>query len=97
MNALQKRRQDALRDAYDSGLSIRAACASCGIAKATVERYYRRWRSQDFGGELACRVSGGTKRAFKAEAARREMSVQGLMANIVEAIAEDNLFTAVLD
>lgn len=97
MNTLHKRRIEALRDAYDSGLSLRAATAKCGIAKATVERYYRRWRSSDFGGELTCRVSGEIKRAFKEEAERREMSMHKLMSAILTNIVEDNLFNAVVE
>lgn len=97
MNTLHRNRVTALREAYDAGLSLRAASAKCGVAKATVERYWRRWRSADFGGELMCRVSGETKRAWQAEAERRETSVHALLAFAVETIAEDNLFSAVLE
>lgn len=95
-NQLHDRRVKALREAFDAGMSLRGASAHCGVAKATVERYWRRWKSEDFGGEMVCKVKGETKRRWKAEAARREMSTHSLLAFIVETIAEENIFEAVL-
>lgn len=97
MNSLGKKRVQDLREAFDAGLSLRNAAASCGIAKGTVERYWRRWKSQDFGGELSISVKGEVKRAFQVEAERREMSVRSLLTTIVENIVEDDLFNAVMD
>lgn len=46
---------------------------------------------------MQCYVKGETKRRWKEEALKRELSVQGLLAFIVETIAEENLFNAVVD
>ena len=97
MNSLHKNRIKTLREAYDNGLSLRAAAAHCGIAKATVERYWRRWKSNDFGGEMVCRVTGATKRIWAQEAERREMSVHELHSLVLDTMAEDNLFNAVIE
>jgi transposase len=97
MHQLHQNRVKALREAYEAGMSLRVAAAHCGVAKGTVERYWRRWKSEDFGGEMACLVKGTTKRAWAAEAARREMSVRELHGLVLEAIAEDSLFEAVLE
>lgn len=97
MGVLHRARIDALREAFDAGLSVRAAAANCGVCKGTVERYWRRWKSADFGGEMACVVKGETKRKWTDEAERRQMSVRELHSLIVEMLAEDNLFDAVLD
>jgi transposase len=96
-NQLHERRIKVLREAFDAGMSLRGASAHCGIAKATVERYWRRWKSEDWGGEMVCKVKGETKRRWKQEADEREMSVHALLAFIVETIAEENLFKAVME
>lgn len=96
-NALSRKRVKDLRDAYDAGFSLRAAAASCGVGKATVERYWRRWKSEDFGGEITISVSGEIKRAFRREAEKREMSVRSLLTAVAYNIVEDDLFNAVMD
>src|ERR1700733_5743668 len=95
-NQLHSQRVDELRKAFDAGMSLRAAAAHCGVAKAPVEGYWRRWKSRDFGGEMACRVKGSTKKVWHEEAERRQMSVQELHSYIIETIAEDGLFDAVM-
>lgn len=95
-NTLHKSRVDAIRSAYDKGLSHRAAAAHCGVSRHTIARYYGRWNSAIFGGEMMCIVKGDTKRRWKEEAERREMSVRELHSFIVETIAEENLFDAVM-
>lgn len=96
MNVLHESRVVSLREAYDAGLSLRGAAAKCGIQKTTVERYYRRWKSEDFGGEMCCLVKGETKRRWREEADKRQMSVRELHAYVIDTIAEDNLFDAVM-
>jgi len=97
MNVIGQRRIQALRGAFEAGQSLRNAAASCGVGKATVERYWRRWKSEDFGGELTISVSGNVKRAFRKEADRREMSVRALLTAIAYNIVDDILFDAVMD
>ena len=96
-NVLGQKRIKALRDAYDAGFSLRVAAASCGVGKATVERYWRRWKSEDFGGEITISVSGEIKRAFRTEAEKRDMSVRSLLTAIAYNCVEDDLFNAVMD
>ena len=97
MNTLHKNRVAALREAYDAGLSLRSAASKCGVMKGTVERYYRRWKSADFGGEMAAPVTGATKAKWKQEAEARQMSVRELHSLVLDTIAEDGLFNAVLE
>ena len=97
MNELHPNRIRAIREAYDAGMSHRVAAAHCGVGRHTVARYYARWSNSDFGGVMQCYVKGETKTRWKEEALKRELSVQGLMAFIVETIAEENLFNAVID
>jgi transposase len=97
VNVIGQKRIQALRSAFEAGQSLRGAAASCGVGKGTVERYWRRWKSEDFGGELTISVKGDVKRSFREEADRRDMSVRALLTTIVENIVEDNLFNAVMD
>lgn len=96
MNVIHKNRVAALREAFDAGLSLRSAAAKCGVMKGTVERYYRRWKSADFGGEMAAPVTGDTKTRWKEEAEVRQMSVRELHSLVLDTIAEDDLFNALL-
>jgi hypothetical protein len=96
MNVISKARVDAIREAFEKGLSHRATAAHVGVTKNTVARYFNRWTSADYGGEMTCIVKGETKRTWKAEAEKREMSVRELHAFVIETIAEENIFEAVL-
>lgn len=78
-------------------MSHRTAAAHCGVGRHTVARYYARWSNDDYGGVMQCYVKGNTKTRWKAEALKRELSVQGLLAFVIETIAEENLFDAIVD
>jgi transposase-like protein len=95
VNRLHEDKIKMLKEAYETSLSVRVTAARCGVQKNTVERYWRMWKSEDFGGEMACPVQGKTKLAWAREARRRKISVRELHSDIIETIAEDNLFEAI--
>ncbi len=97
MNRLDHRRMALLRSAYASGLSVRYAATQCKVDKKTAWKYFRRWQTYDYGGKLVCIVQGNTKRVWIDEAKRRKTSVRELLGDVVETLAEDDLFQAVMD
>ncbi len=94
---IDSHRMKLLRSAWAAGLSIRTAAIQCEVDPKTANRYFRIWGTFEHEGKLTCFIHGETKRILIEEAARRETNLRDLVSEVVEAVAEDNLFQAVME
>ena len=94
---IDPRRMALLRSAYAAGLSCRDAATQCAVDKKTARKYFRIWGTFEHEGKLTCFMHGETKRIWIEEAARRETTLRDLVSEVVEVVAEDDLFQAVVE
>lgn len=94
---LSTKKIEALRRAFDEGMSIRDSAAAVGVSKCTVTRWWRKWRYADGGREIRCVLESGVKERFDREAVSRGMNSSALLQLVLTEIVEDDLFDAVID
>lgn len=100
MNVTPPHKIAALKESLESGLSIRRAAKAVGINRSTACRWARlvEWQKKPERVEkLTLNISKKAKMQFKSEAAKMHLSPTMFASLVLETIAEDDLFGAVLD
>ena len=92
---------------FDRGVSIRETAALTGADRGTVFRYFRKWREgsdvrpRSFpnkqSGRFETTLTLETKGKWVEEAKKRDIPLQRLIQEIADAVANDDLFSAILD
>lgn len=96
MNVLDQNIVESIRSHFDKGDSIRVTADATGAHKNTVFKYFNTWRFEERSVAMVSNVSQETKDVWQQEAERRGMSRQSLHSLVLELIADDNLFEAIL-
>ena len=88
-----------LRVLFDEGCGVRRSALAVGISKDTVTRYFKRWRAPEvvFEQRAFGYVTPAAKEAFRAKANERGVSLNHYLSEILQVVADDDLFSAILD
>ncbi len=101
MNVLSPVKVKALRDALESGASIRKAARLAGVNRNTAHRYSKildpKKRHEHRSETITIKISPAAKVRLSLEARSMVLSLTNFGGLLLETIAEDNLFGAVLD
>jgi transposase-like protein len=100
MNVLPAEKVARLKEALESGLSRRKAAKAVGINRGTVSRWAKLivWQSRPKGEKtVTVRLSSGARQRFKSEGAKMRLGTAAFAGLILETVAEEDFFGAILD
>lgn len=99
MNVLSKERIAKLRCALEEGLSVRAAGRRAGISRRAATRWSKilAIKKKERIEKLTLNISDETKRCLATEGKTMHLSATMFAGLLLETVAEENLFAAILD
>jgi hypothetical protein len=99
--SISPEKREILRHAFERGLIARLAGEQAGVPRSTASKYFHQWRCPDATTALQRYFrwwrSAEVNALFVQEASRRRVTVAVLAETILNNVARDDLFKAVLD
>lgn len=104
VNTLHPMQVALLHKAFEANLSARRAALAVGVNRNTAALHFRQWRAgrnavpveASEGPKLAIQLSPLAFKGVAVEAVKAGLSVPEMISGLIETIAEDNLYDAIL-